>query len=32
MEIVRFIYEHWVLTSWFLVLLSSNTLIKFIKK
>ncbi len=32
MDVIRFIYEHWVLTSWFIFLFSGGTFVKFIKK
>ena len=31
MEIIKFMYEHWLLTSWFLFLIRGTEIIKFTK-
>ena len=32
MDIVKFMYEHWVLTSWFLLLFRGASLIRFTQR
>jgi len=32
MDIIKFLYEHWILTSWFIMLFNGTTFVKYIKK